>query len=141
GVEKRYGLRREDLIKEPAVGTVEEDRKRYDDWLAERRLAQEQGARPSITVSTVVEWAQRKRDDRELPEGAVVDAQGGRAARAAGAPPTGPRFGALVHATLATVPLDADADTIAATVELQKRILGASSEEGLAACAVVASAL
>ena len=51
--------------------------------------------------------------------------------------PTGPRFGTLVHAILATVALDAGRDAIAAVAVLQARILGAPDEETEAATHLV----
>jgi len=66
---------------------------------------------------------------------AVIDAT-------SGAPrPGGPRFGTLVHATLATVALDADAAQVADAVDLQARILGAPAEEIAAATVLVGAAL
>src|SRR5207253_1212561 len=56
-VQRVYGLRRDDLIVEPAREVVDADRKRYDEWLAARREAQEAGARPSLRVRVVTEWA------------------------------------------------------------------------------------
>jgi ATP-dependent exoDNAse (exonuclease V) beta subunit len=55
--------------------------------------------------------------------------------------PTGPRFGTLVHAVLATVPLDAGRDAIAEVAALQARILGAQDEETEAATVLVEAAL
>jgi ATP-dependent helicase/nuclease subunit A len=55
--------------------------------------------------------------------------------------PFGPRFGTLVHATLATVPLEADADAIARVAATQARILGASDEERDAAAQAAAEVL
>ena len=55
--------------------------------------------------------------------------------------PSGPRFGTLVHATLATVALDATATQIAEGVSLQARILGAPAAEVEAATAAVSAAL
>jgi ATP-dependent helicase/nuclease subunit A len=55
--------------------------------------------------------------------------------------PFGPRFGTLVHSTLATVPLDAAENEVAATAEMQGRILGAPGEEVRAATRAVDSAL
>jgi hypothetical protein len=40
--------------------------------------------------------------------------------------PSGPRFGTLVHAVLATVPLDTGAEGIKAAAQLQGRIFGAT---------------
>jgi ATP-dependent exoDNAse (exonuclease V) beta subunit len=55
--------------------------------------------------------------------------------------PFGPRFGTLVHATLATVDLDADAGTVHRTAETQARILLASADEVSAAADAVSSIL
>ena len=65
--------------------------------------------------------------DNQQPEHiVVVDARGdGRIG--------GQRFGELVHATLATVPLSADRAAIDAVAALQGRILAAPSDEVLAA--------
>jgi ATP-dependent exoDNAse (exonuclease V) beta subunit len=57
----------------------------------------------------------------------------------AGKRPRGPRFGTLVHAVLATVPLDAPDDLIARTAETHARILGGVPAEEVAAAATVVS--
>ena len=51
--------------------------------------------------------------------------------------PRGPRFGTLVHAVLATVPLDATGDLVERTAQHQGRIINASAPEVAAAAAVV----
>jgi ATP-dependent helicase/nuclease subunit A len=55
--------------------------------------------------------------------------------------PGGRRFGALVHALLASVDLDAGADAIQASATVNGRILGATEEEIQAAIAIVGVAL
>jgi ATP-dependent exoDNAse (exonuclease V) beta subunit len=55
--------------------------------------------------------------------------------------PYGPRFGALVHAILASVSLDSSEKQISSVSELQGRILGAHREETKAATAAVLAAL
>src|SRR5439155_2513833 len=134
-----YGLRREDLIQDPGRETVEADRKRYDEWIAARRAALEQGMRPSLRVRAVTELARGTPDGDEIAalarEVALVTAASGVAR------PGGPRFGTLVHAALATVALDATSAQIAEGVSLQARILGAPAEEVEAATALVVSAL
>jgi ATP-dependent exoDNAse (exonuclease V) beta subunit len=89
-----------------------------------------------LALQTVTDWAQRaSAEDVPGLEVALVEA-------ASGIPrPTGPRFGTLVHATLATVALDAARDAIAEVAALQGRILGATAEETAAATALVESAL
>jgi ATP-dependent helicase/nuclease subunit A len=147
-VQRVYGLRRDDLIRDPGRDIVEADRRRYDEWLDARRLAQERGARPSLRVRSVTEWAASA-----PPEWvASTPTQSGETAAPAldvvlvnaapGAPrPGGPRFGTLVHATLATVTLDATRAQVADGVGLQARILGAPAEEVEAATALVLAAL
>jgi ATP-dependent exoDNAse (exonuclease V) beta subunit len=134
-VQRVYGLRREDLIQDPGREAVESDRKRYDEWFAARREAQELGARPSLRVRTVTEWARAAPDGEEtaalVREVALVTAAPG-AAR-----PGGARFGTLVHAALATVALDATPAQVAEGVMLQARILGAPTEETAAATTLV----
>jgi len=134
-VQRVYGLRREDLILDAGREIVEADRKHYDDWLAARRAAQEAGARPSLRVSVVTEWARAKNDGDVGRDVELVNAVPG------GPRPGGLRFGALVHAALATVVLDATPAQIAEGVSLQARILGAPAEEVTAATALVGTAL
>ena len=55
--------------------------------------------------------------------------------------PRGPEFGTLVHAVLATVPLDASDAIIRGTAETQGKILAASAVEVAAAIAVASSVL
>jgi ATP-dependent exoDNAse (exonuclease V) beta subunit len=138
-VRRVYGLRREDLIQDAGREMVETERKRYDEWLAARRTAQELGARPSFRIRTVTDWARATPDSEESAalahEVFVIRAANGVAR------PGGPRFGTLVHAVLATAALDATSAQIADGVSLQARILGAPAEEVEAATAVVAAAL
>ena len=55
--------------------------------------------------------------------------------------PSGTRFGILVHAVLAEVPLDAARDRIADHAHVQARLLGATPEETDAAISAVGAAL
>jgi ATP-dependent exoDNAse (exonuclease V) beta subunit len=132
-VPRVYGLRREDLIQDPGRETVEADRGRYEAWAAARQEAQARGARPSLTVRTATERA-RVGDAPALDVAVVVAGPG--VAR-----PAGPRFGTLVHATLATVALDATEAQVGEGVSLQARILGATPDEARAATALVAATL
>jgi ATP-dependent exoDNAse (exonuclease V) beta subunit len=134
GVTPVYGLRREDLIQDPGRDVVAADRRAYDDWEADRRATLDRGAVPGIRVTPVTEWA-REKPDEPAPDVALIEASTGVSR------PTGPRFGTLVHATLATVGLDATPEQIAEAVALQARILGAPGEEIAAAETVVGAAL
>jgi ATP-dependent exoDNAse (exonuclease V) beta subunit len=55
--------------------------------------------------------------------------------------PRGKRFGALVHAVLATAPLDASEDIVRRTAATEGRLLVSSGEEIQAAVAVVSAVL
>jgi ATP-dependent helicase/nuclease subunit A len=54
---------------------------------------------------------------------------------------SGKRFGALVHAVLRDVPLDASREAVRKTTELNARVLGAPAEEAAAAAQAVEHAL
>ena len=136
-VEPVFGIRRQDLIEDPGPDVMEADRQSYRDWREARALAIERGAVPTLPARTVTEWSAAAAPDADpdQPDVSVVDAA---------APldrPSGPRFGTLVHAVLATVPLDAERAAISEAAALQARLLKAPAEEVSAATAVVETAL
>jgi len=136
-VEPLVGLRREDVLRE-VPGIAEADLERYEEWRAARQTTLERGARPSLVVRPITEWARAPEaapPDLSAIDVEVIDIGAG------GDHPTGPRFGTLVHAVLATVPLDAARIAIAEGADLQARILGASAEETTAAREVVGAVL
>ena len=137
-VQPVFGIRRQDLIEDPGPD-VTGGRPAKLPGVAARaaRRRCELGARPSLVVQTVTEWAERGAVDGGAPEPevTVVDAASGLTR------PAGPRFGTLVHAILATVALDAGRDAVAEVAALQGRLLGAPPEETAAATAVVEAAL
>jgi ATP-dependent exoDNAse (exonuclease V) beta subunit len=135
-VTRVYGLRREDLIQVPDRAIVEADRRVYDEWMATRQRAQETGARPTVRVRPVTQWAATRPDGERIGEDVELVEIG-----VGGPRPKGPRFGTLVHAALATVALDANATQIAETVALHARILGAPPDEVAAATIAVGGAL
>jgi ATP-dependent exoDNAse (exonuclease V) beta subunit len=137
GARPPVGIPNQGLIEDPGADVLEGDRRRYAEWLRARQIALEQGGRASVVVKTVTEWAQRAGDDDQVPEPevTVIDAASGVAR------PSGPRFGTLVHAILATVALDAERGAIAEIATMQARILGATSEETAAATALADAAL
>jgi ATP-dependent exoDNAse (exonuclease V) beta subunit len=110
-------------------------------WRATRDEAVTRGRVPSVRVDTVTGWVRRqdRHADPGSPAGAPrvdVVAIDGEARR-----PGGQRFGALVHAALAVVPLDADARAVETVVATQARILGAPDEERTTATTVVCATL
>lgn len=142
--DERRGIRREDLItKDAPADVVAADRARYDSWALGRFTVQETASRPSMAIVTATEYVARAgappRDaaisSRLSMEVAIHDAAE-RLSR-----PGGRRFGVLVHALLAAVPLGASDADIADLATVQARVLGAPDEERDAAIAAVARAL
>jgi ATP-dependent helicase/nuclease subunit A len=104
-------------------------------WRHDHDAAIASGATPSLVVRTVTE-EKTAGAGAALPEVAFESTGADRHAR-----PHGKRFGVLVHAMLATVPLDGAAAEIADASRIQARILGAGDEEAAAARDVVAATL
>jgi ATP-dependent helicase/nuclease subunit A len=137
------GLRRDDLIAkdvEPAVVSARLDA--YRQWLADRGATIARASVPDVSVRRATELASHRPLpflDAALPQIEVVDVARSRQR------PSGPLFGSLVHATLATVPLDAAETTVRRVAETQSRILlgfGAGvAEEAIAAAEVVGAVL
>jgi ATP-dependent exoDNAse (exonuclease V) beta subunit len=144
GVTSTFGLRRDDLIvKDGDMFAVDDRLAEYQRWRAGRAELVGQGRAASIRVQTATAWAAdaaRAGVDEAIAASAdiAVVAIPGAEGR-----PRGPRFGSLVHAVLAIVPLDADADTIRRTAEVQGRLLSPSApaDEIVAAASVVGSVL
>jgi len=135
GVEERVGLRQSRIL-EADEGGAAAARSEIDHarWQEARRASLEAGARPSIDVETVTMLTSR--ETRERPEVEVASVSGARGAR-----PGGKRFGALVHAVLAGVALDADADAVQIAARTHGRLVGASTAEIAAATAATIAAL
>ena len=133
------GLRRNDLISKDANPLdVAADRARYDEWRERRAAVQAQGSAPSMIVTTPT----------QMKEPEVLGAWGleGLAGGSQPAPgiliedasmksprPSGKRFGTLVHALLASVPLSATASEVAELSALHAKLLGATDAEQAAA--------
>ncbi|HEV2423787.1 MAG TPA: UvrD-helicase domain-containing protein [Terriglobia bacterium] len=133
-VKPKFGVRRRELLERVDSEIVARDREAYDQWKADRDAALKKGSEPSLVVRTATEYVALS-GSFEGPEVTLheIGPAPGR--------PAGPRYGALVHAVLATVALDANADDLAAAAELQGRILGATSEEVLSAVETVGRVL
>ena len=138
-VEARFGIRQAELLsKDVPPEVVDGDLARYRDWRARRDRTAAEASAPSVQVVTVRDLAHRQVADRAPtstpePELLEIDRGGGR--------PAGPRFGALVHAVLATASLDAGPADIEQSVRLQGRVLGATESEVEAAAAATAAGL
>ncbi|MCC7126244.1 MAG: UvrD-helicase domain-containing protein, partial [Acidobacteria bacterium] len=136
--EERRGLRREHLItKDARPEDVAADRARFDQWAADRATTLARGAQPSLDVLTATEWARvAAATDRLDIDDVQVERVGDTGVRVGGR-----RFGVLVHAILAAVPLDAARSDVAALADVQARLLGATADEAEAAADVVTRAL
>jgi hypothetical protein len=166
GVEPGIGIRRESLIVKDVPDSVVADGLRdYARWRDQREAAIAGGSRPSVSVLTATEWAaiddtpgeepepvseQRGLFDDEGPSGrsgGAAEAEAGSASDAAAQVsvvdargperPGGSRFGELVHAVLAAVPLEADRAAIDGLTEVHGRILSAPADELVAAAQTV----
>ena len=136
-VPQSFGIRQEELLKEsddPEV--LKRDLEAYRNWETRRSSVRQQAAKPGVIFRTATAEA---RSESILGEpGRIVEViKLGRDLNR----PSGPRFGALVHATLAAVRLDANADQVQQIVDLYARVLGAAEKEIAAAAAAVQSVL
>jgi hypothetical protein len=137
GTGSLFGLRRDDLIaKDGDPAGVASRLAAYHAWRNERDSIVSAAKTPSLSVRIVSDVA----GHRSTLDAEDVDIEFVDLSRMDGRP-FGPRFGTLVHATLATIPLDADEDVVRAVARTQSRILLAADEEAYAAAEVVCAAL
>ena len=131
--ESRRGIRREDLItKDASPELVAADRARYQQWVDDRLAIQIRAAAPSTRIVTATEFVklpEYRASDRAV---AIVDVSTSEPR------PSGRRFGILVHALLAHMPLTAAAAEIHDLAFVQARLLGAPDIERDAAAAIAA---
>jgi ATP-dependent exoDNAse (exonuclease V) beta subunit len=132
-----FGLRRDDLIvREVAPEVVAAGQRAYRDWRNAREAAIHAAETPSIPVKTATEAAIA---DMSLPNDIEVQVE---EAGAGVDRPGGARFGTLVHAMLADVPLSSTApDVVSHLAAAHGRVLGAEPSEVAAARQVVEDVL
>jgi ATP-dependent helicase/nuclease subunit A len=132
--EAPLGLRRDDLIvKDVAPETRARYQRDYISWRNTREEAITRAKQPSINVVTATEAAQRGTHTTVESIDVRVEDVSADIAREGGI-----RFGTLVHALLADVPLDgAEDELVDRLASAHGRVLGASSEEIRSAAAVV----
>ena len=139
GAEAPLGIRRPELIvKDVKPDIVESGLSAYHSWRARRQKAIAAGGQSLVPVRTVTQAAKTagaKASETQLPPVEIVDLP--RAANR----PSGPRFGALVHAVLASVPLDGDLEVMERLATIHGRVLGAPQKEIAAAAEAVCGAL
>ena len=133
GKEDDSGLRQQKILSVDDKGTVAKDGiEAHARWTAARKKARDEASVPTLVVRTVTE----AKEGEGASNVAVESTNAVRSAR-----PHGKRFGILVHAVLAAIPLDAKAEAIADLARIQGRIVGATEDEVAAARDAVASAL
>jgi ATP-dependent helicase/nuclease subunit A len=121
-----YGLRRDDLIaRDGDPAKVAARLAEYKQWRTDHDEAVARARVPSLRVRTATSVALDRtfQGESSAPEIEVIDFS-----RSADRP-FGARFGTLVHATLATVPLDAGERVIASVAHTQGRILPTAGKE------------
>jgi ATP-dependent helicase/nuclease subunit A len=132
------GLRRDDLIaKDGEPAGVNQRMSDYRAWQTDRADAVARATAPSIVSHTATDLARDRTRPARVAEAPieVIDVP-----RPAGRP-FGPRFGSLVHATLATVGLDAEADAVLQIARTHARVLLADGGEAYAAAEAVTRVL
>ena len=138
GVELSLGIRKPDLIvKDVPSAIVDFGLGAYKTWRQQRDASANAASSPSIAAQPATAWAKSSEAEASARGPAVEVIELPRDDDR----PGGIRFGALVHAALATVPLDADPDTIRRVVATQARTLGATPEEVSYASSAVANVL
>jgi ATP-dependent exoDNAse (exonuclease V) beta subunit len=146
GAAPPFGLRRDDLIvKTGDLFGVDDRLADYERWRDWKAAVVARASAPSVRFSTATAWAARVAElgiDTVLAESpdteqtiTILEIPG------AATRPRGPRFGSLVHAILATVPLVADEDLIARTAHIHARLLNAGADEIRASVDVVSAVL
>ena len=132
-----FGIRQEELLKESKDPEISrKDLETYQNWRKRWDGVRQRASQLSVNFRSARDAARIWSDSPDL-RGEVqvieVDRKTDR--------PAGVRFGALVHAALAAVPLDADETHMQETIALHARILGNDEQEAVAALTVVQSVL
>jgi ATP-dependent exoDNAse (exonuclease V) beta subunit len=136
-VPQSFGIRQEELLKESDDPDIlKKDLETHKSWRARLDNVRQRASQPGVIFRTATAQARDDSDSDELARDVQVIELARDPERPAGA-----RFGALVHATLAAVRLDANADQVQQIVDLYARVLGAAEKEAAAASAAVQSAL
>jgi ATP-dependent exoDNAse (exonuclease V) beta subunit len=162
-LEHHYGARQRLLVEAADSGSMgTAGQQDYELWRAARELELQEGAIPTVRADTVTALALEVGQGTPVESGpGTTPAEPGRSEPGAQRGPDqtseleavevcrvetdrslgGRRFGTLVHAVLASAPLDADEATARIFAEVQGRMLGASDEEVAGAARAVAAAL
>jgi ATP-dependent exoDNAse (exonuclease V) beta subunit len=136
--EENVGVRQQRILEADESGTeVARGEQSYNQWKEDRSATVAQASLPTIKVQTATVFAA----GASLDEADLARIQLEKISRTDLERPSGRRFGALVHAVLAAVDLDASADEIAAVAQANARLIDATADEVDAAVTTVCTAL
>jgi ATP-dependent exoDNAse (exonuclease V) beta subunit len=138
-VEEHGALRHQRILEVDSEGTAAAaSEEGYAAWKEGRETLASRASLPTISVQTVTVLARSGAPTHLRPRPTV---QVDRIGRIEPERPGGWRFGALVHAILASVDLNADGDAIRASAVVNGRLVGATEEETQAAIVTTRAAL
>jgi ATP-dependent helicase/nuclease subunit A len=138
-VEEHAALRHQRILEVDPDGTAAfASEQNYAAWKEGREALLSRASHPSISVQTVTALARLEAPKYLRPDPPV---QVEMIKRGDFERPSGWRFGALVHAMLASIVLDAGPNAIQASASVNGRLVGATEEEIQAAIMTVGSAL
>jgi ATP-dependent helicase/nuclease subunit A len=147
-VEELAPLRHQRILEADADGAAAaESERNYAAWKTERQELLAKASEPSLSVQTVTSLVRSAagRAAGGVSEGNGSGAEPGvdveRVERGDIERPGGRRFGALVHAFLASIDLSADAPAVEAAAAVHGRMVGATGEEISAAIATIGRVL
>lgn len=135
GIRPRYALRQEELLADVDSDTAKQNMTAFENWAHLKKAAIDSACYPMLRVQTVTQEVAGGSDRHIFGDVQIVELSTD-AVR-----PKGKRYGSLVHAVLASVPLDATRPLIEQIVRLQARILQSSPDETTSAIVVVETAL
>jgi ATP-dependent helicase/nuclease subunit A len=137
-VDENVGVRQQRILEADESGTeVARGEQTYNQWKEGLSAAVAQASQPTIKVQTATAFAA----GASLSEPDLARIQIERILRADIERPSGRRFGALVHAVLATVDLDASLDKIGTVAQANARLIDATAGEVDATVTTVRSVL
>jgi ATP-dependent exoDNAse (exonuclease V) beta subunit len=124
--EENVGVRQQRILEADESGTeVARGEESYAQWKENRSVAVAHASQPTIKVQTATAFAAAAR----FIEPDLAHIQIEKVSRADTERPSGRRFGALVHAVLATVRLNASADEIGTAAQANARLMDATDDE------------
>jgi ATP-dependent helicase/nuclease subunit A len=125
-VEENIGLRQQRILEADESGIeVARGEQFYDQWRESHSAAVAQASQPTIKIQTASAFAAAA----GFSERGLAPIQIERISRAGMERPSGRRFGALVHAVLAAVDLDASPDEIGGVTQANARLIDATAGE------------